>query len=63
MTGPEEKLFLDQISVPPEKCKGASTVTLGLWNEQEKQMVTLDSGETVNQRKRLVIGQIETTAQ
>ena len=63
MTGPEEKLFLDQISVPSEKCKGASIVTLGLWNEQEKQMVTLDSGETVNQRKRLVIGQIETAAQ
>ena len=32
MTGSEEKLFLDQMSVPPEKCRGASTITVGLWN-------------------------------
>ncbi len=63
MKGPEERLYLDQISVPPEKCKGASTVTLGLWNEQEKKMVRIEKGETVSKGQRLIIGQIETANQ
>ena len=59
MTGPEEKLFLDQISVPVELYKGASTITLGLWNEEAKQMARIEKGQTVTDGQRLVIGQIK----
>lgn len=62
MTGPEEKLFLDQISVPSEEYKGASTVALGLWNEKAKKMVQIEKGQTVSKGKRLIIGQIENPA-
>lgn len=63
MTGPEERLFLDQMSVPPEKCKEAATITVGLWNETAKEMVQIDKGETVTDGTRLIIGQIKTADQ
>ena len=59
MAGPEEKMFLDQISVPPEKFQGASIIALGLWNEQAKKLVLIETGETITKGKRLIIGRIE----
>ena len=65
MKGPEERLFLDQISIPSDRWVGASTVTVGLWNEQEKKMVKLDleKGKTVNKGQRLIIGHLNPPAQ
>jgi len=58
MKGPEERLFLDQLSIPPEKCKGARIITVGFWDEQAKQMVQIENGETLAKGTRLVIGRI-----
>ena len=58
MKGPEERLFLDQLSIPPEKCKGARIITVGFWDEQAKQMVQIENGETLAEGTRLVIGRI-----
>lgn len=58
MTGSEEKLFLDELLVPPEKCQSASTITLGLWDEQAKQMVRIENGKTLANSQRLIIGRL-----
>jgi len=59
MKGPEEKLFLDQMSVPPEQFQGAAIITLGLWDEQARQMVQIEQGDTLAKGQRLIIGRIK----
>jgi len=63
MEGPEEKLFLDQMSVPPERCNGGSLIALGLWDEQARQMVRIENGGSVSNGQRLIIGRMKTADQ
>jgi hypothetical protein len=58
MKGAEESLYLDELLIAPDKYQGASTITLGLWDEQAKRMVRIENGETLANGQRLIIGRL-----
>ena len=51
-------LFLDQISVGPERVNGGSRATVGLWDEVHNVMVKIDRGKAIHQNQRLIVGHL-----